>query len=576
MKKSLWYSLIAVVAIAVISLGATLAAGNHPLLGLDLEGGASVVLQPQTKVPNSVLDQAISIINKRIDAIGVAEPQISRQGDTIEIELPGIKDPNAAISVIGQTAQLYFRPVLCTQGSGSSSQLTPFPPYATPSATSTTVPGSTTTTVAGTTTTTTGATTTTKAGALGVVGGARIPASALPALPTLGPAPASAMPALAALAGQTTPTPTTTAAPTTSTTAPASGLSADDCQLAQTTVASALPTTKSQDDDPKATVLLPGADSSGNNADPNGPRYLLGPAQLTGKVVSNATAQAPDSSSTTWYTKVDFTSSGGAAFNKMAQANYQGFVAIDLDGLVESAPQIQATTYNGSATINGSNFTETEAKNLSLELRYGSLPVKFQAQSIETVSATIGKDSLKAGLISGGIGLLLVLAYMLFYYRALGVVVVIGLGLSGMLLYAIISQLSQSSGLALSLAGATGIIVSVGVTADSYIVYFERLKDEIRSGKSVRSSVERGFSRAYRTILAADLVSLMAAIILYLFTVSSVRGFAFFLGLSTLLDLFTAFFFTRPMVAILGRNRFFTEARFFGVARGLAATPLGE
>jgi preprotein translocase subunit SecD len=282
------------------------------------------------------------------------------------------------------------------------------------------------------------------------------------------------------------------------------------------------------------------------------------------------------SCSTTWYTKVDFTGSGGAAFNKMAQANYQGFVAIDLDGLVESAPQIQATSYNGSATINGSNFTETEAKNLALELRYGSLPVKFQAQSIETVSATIGKDSLKAGLISGAIGLLLVLAYMLFYYRALGLVVLVGLGLSGMLLYAIISQLSQSSGLALSLAGATGIIVSVGVTADSYIVYFERLKDEIRSGKSVRSSVERGFARAYRTILAADFVSLMAAIILYLFTVSSVRGFAFFLGLSTLLDLFTAFFFTRPMVAILGRSRFFTEARFFGVARGLAATPLGE
>src|SRR5579884_3790305 len=348
MKKSLWYSLIGVVAVAVLSLGATVSADNHPLLGLDLEGGASVVLQPQTKVPNSVLDQAISIINKRIDALGVAEPQISRQGDTIQIELPGIKDPNQAIGVIGQTAQLYFRPVLCTQGSGSSSQLTPFPPYAAPSATTTTVPG---------TTTTVAPTTTTKAGALGVVGGGRIPASALPlATPALAnPAlatPALATPALAtpvlatpALAGQAAP-PTTTAAPsTTATTTPSSGLSADDCQLAQTNVATALPTTSAQNDDPNATVLLPGADTSGNNADPNGPRYLLGPAQLTGKVVSDATAQAPDSSSTTWYTKVDFTSSGGAAFNKMAQANYQGFVAIDLDGLVESAPQIQATSY---------------------------------------------------------------------------------------------------------------------------------------------------------------------------------------------------------------------------------------
>jgi preprotein translocase subunit SecD len=155
-------------------------------------------------------------------------------------------------------------------------------------------------------------------------------------------------------------------------------------------------------------------------------------------------------------------------------------------------------------------------------------------------------------------------------------VVILGLALSGMLLYAIISALSVSSfQLSLSLAGATGIIVSVGVTADSYIVYFERLKDEIRSGKSVRTSVDRGFARAYRTIVAADLVSIMAAAVLWLFTVGSVRGFAFFLGLSTILDLITAYFFTRPMVALLGRNRLFTEARFFGVARGLAATPAG-
>ena len=192
------------------------------------------------------------------------------------------------------------------------------------------------------------------------------------------------------------------------------------------------------------------------------------------------------------------------------------------------------------------------------------------------MSATLGKDSLRAGLLAGGIGLVLVLLYMILYYRALGLVVVLGLGVSGMLLYSIISELSQSSGLALSLAGATGIIVSVGVTVDSYIVYFERLKDEIRSGKTVRSSVDRGFSRAFRTILAADLVSILAAAILYLFTVGSVRGFAFFLGLSTLLDLITAYSFTRPMVVLLGRNRTFTEARFLGVARGLAAEPDGR
>src|SRR5947199_1797883 len=161
---------------------------------------------------------------------------------------------------------------------------------------------------------------------------------------------------------------------------------------------------------------------------------------------------------------------------------------------------------------------------------------------------------------------------MILYYRALGVVVILGLGVSAALLWSIIAFLGEKRGLALSLAGATGIIVSIGVTVDSYVVYFERLKDEIRSGKTIRSSVDRGFARAFRTILAADLVSFIGAALLYILTVGPVRGFAFFLGLSTLLDVFTAYFFTRPMVTWLGRNRLFTEARFFGVARGLAAT----
>ncbi|HEX3426081.1 MAG TPA: protein translocase subunit SecD [Acidimicrobiales bacterium] len=578
MKKSLWYSLIGILAVAIVALGFTLAEGNKPLLGLDLEGGASVVLQPQAKVSNSVLDQAIAIISKRIDKLGVAEPSISRQGSTVDIELPGIKDPQQVLSTIGQTAELLFRPVLCTSGTGSSAQITPFPPYSPPSAsTTTTNPQSTTTTAPGATTTAPGATTTapaatstTKAGALAPLGGGRIPASGVPVAALAGSA-LTASPALSAAA----PSAAASSAGAAPAATPAPTYSSSDCQLATTTVASALPTTTPDNDLPNNTVLLPQADNTGNGPNTSGARFLLGPAQLTGKVVATATANPPDSNSPQWYVQIQFTSSGGPAFNKLAAANYQQFVAIDLDGLVESTPQIQQANYNGSAIINGSTFTETEAKNLALELQYGSLPVKFSPQSIETVSATIGKDSLKAGLLSGAIGLLLVLLYMLFYYRALGVVVAAGLTVSGMLLYAIISQLSKSSGLALSLAGATGIIVSVGVTADSYIVYFERLKDEIRSGKSVRSSVERGFSRAYRTILAADLVSLLAAVILYFFTVSSVRGFAFFLGLSTLLDLFTAFFFTRPMVALLGRSRFFTEARIFGVARGLAVAPAG-
>jgi preprotein translocase subunit SecD len=189
------------------------------------------------------------------------------------------------------------------------------------------------------------------------------------------------------------------------------------------------------------------------------------------------------------------------------------------------------------------------------------------------VSASLGKDSLRAGLVSGVVGLGLVGLYMALYYRALGLVVWLGLSVSGAVLYSLITLLGRTSGLALTLAGATGIIVSVGVTVDSYVVFFERLKDEVRAGRTVRSSVVRGFAGAYRTILAADLASFLGAVVLYLLTVGSVRGFAFFLALSTLLDLLVAYFFTRPMVLLVGRNRLFTDARWWGVARGLAVTP---
>ncbi|HEX8771190.1 MAG TPA: SecD/SecF family protein translocase subunit, partial [Acidimicrobiales bacterium] len=225
----------------------------------------------------------------------------------------------------------------------------------------------------------------------------------------------------------------------------------------------------------------------------------------------------------------------------------------------------------GSGQITGS-FTEAEAKDLALVLRYGSLPVQLQPETVQTVSASLGKDSLHAGLVAGIVGLALVALYMVLYYRALGLVVWAGLAVTGALMFTIVTLLGETRGLALSLAGATGIIVSVGVTVDSYVVYFERLKDDLRAGKTIRSSVDRSFSRAYRTILAADFVSLIGAVVLYVLSVGSVRGFAFFLGLSTLLDVIIAYFFTRPMVVLLARNRFFTEARWVGVARGLAAS----
>jgi len=434
-----------------------------------------------------------------------------------------------------------------------------FPPYAA----TVSSPGSTTTTTkpAGTTTTKPG-------GGTGLGSGGRTPGAVLPGQT---PAPATTAPPTTA--------PPTTAPSTNATTAPPASapLSASTCSAATTTEGAHIPSTPVPDD-PNAVVLFPAADKHGN-PDLSGPRYLLGPSQLSGKAVASATAQPPDigngGSNTNWFVSITFTSSGGPGFDKLAAANYQKQVAIVLDGVVESTPVIQQQSYPNGAVINGSNFTQGSAKNLALQLRYGSLPVQFKFQSIQTVSASVGKDSLRAGLLAGGLGLILVLAYMVFYYRALGGVVILGLAISGMFLYSIISTLSHTRGLALTLAGATGIIVSIGVTADSYIVYFERLKDDIRSGRTIRSTADRSFARAYRTIVAADLVSFIAALILYIFTVSSVRGFAFTLGLSTLLDLLTAFFFTRPMVILLARNRLFTDARHFGVARGLAATPIG-
>ncbi len=468
----MWICLIGVLVVAAVSLGATVASGNSPELGLDLQGGASVVLKPREAVASGVLDQAIEIIRDRVDGLGVAEPDITRQGDSIIVSLPGVKNKDRAVEVVGQTAQLYFRPVL---------QLLPPQPSA-----STTVPAEPTTTVPG-------------------------------SPPTSAPV---------------------------------------DIDK----------TTPPEENSPEATVVLPEKDDNGNVT----ARYLLGPAEVTGEALSSASATVNPNNGV-WEVEFDLTSSGSTQWNTMAEkVGINGQIAIDLDGLVRSAPSLQTTNFPGSAQITG-NFSESEAKDLALVLRYGSLPVQLDRQTVQTVSASLGRDSLRAGIIAGLVGLALVALYMVLYYRALGMVVWLGLLVSGALMYSLVTFLGQSNGLALTLAGATGIIVSVGVTVDSYVVYFERLKDEIRSGKTIRSSVDRGFSRAYRTILAADAASFIGAIVLYVLSVGSVRGFAFFLALSTLLDVVVAYVFTRPMVVLLGRSRLFTEARWVGVARGLNA-----
>jgi preprotein translocase subunit SecD len=288
-----------------------------------------------------------------------------------------------------------------------------------------------------------------------------------------------------------------------------------------------------------------------------GVRYLLGPSQLTGQSIAKAYAQQDTLGA--WVVNYTLTSTGSPLWDKVASENFHQELAIELDGVIQSAPLIQPTqtsftSFGGQGQISGS-FTEASAKNLALAMEFGSLPVRLEALTTQTVSPTLGHSSLVAGLGAGLVGLALVLLYTILYYRALGLVIVLGLAVTASLLWAIISALGHTAfAPSFDLAGVTGLIVSIGITVDSYIVYFERLKDEARAGRSIRSSVDRGFRSAWRTVLAADTVSLLAAVLLYIIAVGDVRGFAFFLGLSTLMDVFITWYFTRPLVVLLGRR----------------------
>ena len=474
-------TLAGILLVSALLLGLTVAAGNRPELGLDLQGGASVVLRPPSDVGNpEVLDQAIEVIRGRVDALGVAEPDITRQGNAIVVELPGVSDQQRAIEVVGQTAELRFRPVL---------EL--LVPFGTPSSTTTSTTG---TTIGGDSATTT------------------VPP---PRLREPGE----------------------------------------------------IPTTPPEENTAASEVVLAELDDEGNVIQ----RYRLGPTEVTGKAVEGAQARLQGE----WTVDLSFTSDGIDAFNALAATcatpsitcppsgtntrtgQSVGSVAIELDGVVQSAPAIQAASFQQDQVVITGNFTEAEAKDLALVLRFGALPIQLEQASASTVSATLGQDSLRAGIIAGALGTLAVLSYIVIYYRSLGVVVLAGLCVWAALLWSVISYLGVSRGLALSLSGVTGLIVSVGITVDSYIVYFERLKDEVRRGRSVRSAVDRGFTQAFRTILTADASAFMGAALLYTLTVGPVRGFALFLGLSTVLDVIIAYFFTRPLVAILAKRGFF-------------------
>ena len=476
MRRKLVY-VIAIIGVAVGGVVYTLASGNEPLLGLDLQGGASVVLEPTRAPEPEELEVAVEIIRNRVDGLGVAEPEISTQGGNILVQLPGVDEQQRALDLVGQTAELRFRPVLSVLGEADYAAVA-----------------------------------------------ADDPLSGLYAL-TEGEAPAG------------------------------------------------------------AEVILPNYGENRNVV----ARYRLGPSAVAGDSLEGAVAQFH--SFIGWHVAPTFKpgSEGIDLFNAVSRRCHSrdpscptGQVAIELDNEVVSAPAVQADSAvfspfeRSEITISG-RFTEDEARDLALVLDYGALPVELEAQQSQIVSASLGTDALAAGVVAGLIGLALVSAYLIVYYRLLGLVAIASLGLSGAMLWTIIAWLGESQGLALTLAGVTGLIVAIGVSVDSNVVYFEHLKEDVRSGRTLRSAVDRAFPVAYSTIVKADFASLIAAGVLYWLTSGPVRGFALYLGLATILDLIATYFFMGPLIGLMSRgSSLYAHPGRFGIPASLAKSETGQ
>ena len=521
-------SLIALLLI-LVALGASIfiQGATQVRLGLDLRGGTSVVLQPRIsagqegKVTNEAIDQAVSIIRQRVNSLGVAESEVVAQGSgtnrQILISVPG-ESGERVVELVGQTAELRFRQVLATGGAVDAPA-----PAASTSATPAATPAPS-----------------------GSASGSKLSKSA----------PYFADPAPIVTPKATTPAPP---ASTPATDAQAQAVTAAGELLSQEFAA--LDCTKEEStrggggDSPDLPFVTCDRDGTA--------RYVLGPAEVLGTQVKKATAAIDQQGSGGWYVLLDFNKEGTTKFGAVTQrvvslAAPQNQVAIVLDGLVVSAPRIISAITGGSAQITG-DFTQQEASDLANVLKYGSLPLAFDRGEVQQVSPTLGTDQLRAGLLAGGLGLILVILYSLFYYRALGLVTVGSLSLAALLLYLTVVVLGENIGFTLTLAGIAGAIVAIGITADSFIIYFERLRDEIREGRSLRSAVENGWVRARRTIIISDVVSMIAAVLLYIFAIGNVRGFAFALGLTTVIDLIVVFLFTKPIITLLANVPFFRD-----------------
>ncbi len=537
----------------LLSYGLVAVAGVWtPKLGLDLQGGTRITLIAQGDVSTDRLTEARGIIEDRVNGSGVAEAEVSTQGNRyVVVEIPG-ESRRDLVETVKRQAQMRFR-VVAAQAAGT-------------------------------------------AGAGGGAGGGQGTSPTMPGTPDGGASPEpqvspSGKPtsppkrrppySWSDQTGSESPSPTPTPAP-------GQGAGGDTGDTGS----------QSNIDDPLTWIDNPDAESlaafeaftcptDGRPAevvdDPDKPlvtcdefgrKFLLSVAMIEGTDLADANTRPPDSQSVEWGVDLDFDRQGTETFGEISRAlvNTQKLFAIVLDGQVISAPTMNGLILDGNAQITG-QFTQTEADSLSTSLKYGALPISFEKDPpVELVGPSLAGNQLQAGITAGLAGLLLVMLYCLFYYRGLGLVVIASLLVAAALTYAMVLLLSQAAGFTLSLPGIAGLIVAVGITADSFIVFFERIRDEMRDGKSMRVAVEAGWLRARNTCLAADAVSLLAAVVLYVFAAGVVKGFAFALGLSTVIDLVVFFWFTKPMVSYLARYPFFNRGHALS---GLSRDTLG-
>jgi preprotein translocase subunit SecD len=550
----------------LVALGGTW----KPALGLDLQGGTRVVMLAEGEPTQENLDQAAQIISDRVNGSGVTEAEVTTQGSNIIIvEIPGDTD-NSLVDTVKRQAQLRFRTVACTSSApGPCATAAPTPTD--PNASQPAQPG------------------------VGVT---------VPPSPTAAPSDqpsespsAKNRPGLAfaedkkkdtEAAATESPSASPTGSPSASPsetpgespTAPAEGGDASPAAEGLAFIANppqeaidaynayTCPPTEAVEDDPSTWLVTCGTD------DDAATKYLLSPALIEGTDLKSADAGIPQGD-VNWVVNLSLGGDGKDVFTDLStqMAGTEQRFAIVLDGLVISAPNFVSRISDGNAQISG-DFTSETAKSLATSLKYGSLPISFEDDGItvEEVGPTLAGNQLTAGLTAGLLGLILVMLYCLVYYRGLGLVVLASLLVAAAITYAMVLLLGNTAGFTLTLPGIAGLIIGVGVTADSFIIFFERIRDEMREGRSMRVAVETGWRRAKKTRLAANVVSLLSALVLYIFATGVVKGFGFALGLSTLIDLAILFWFTKPMVSFLARFKFFNGG---GELSGLSASTLG-